>query len=398
MKHYYYLFICILFSCTAENNSGVKHAWGDTQSSETHTYEDCSENGLFPTARDYIYELTEFITSANSDVFQGELALEKICIVIADSPVINAYMSANERLMTVNTGMIKSVKNDAELAMIIAHELAHLSMHHTDLRHPDFIATVESDRVIDDIIAAMDKVDPAQKAADSAYTAIIDEIDKNDGRGQTNIDQLKTEVLGLESLEVLDGLINDGNSGIYVYRNEMVEALSNSDSAIVIALFDDFIKAYRDLYAETSAENKAREAFKSEIALQVGDDAYNWREIEADDVGLEFFIRSGLSLEAYVDMQRILAITYLESYEISDSEYLECQMYGIANPDKNALLHELMTEIKQGTSSHPAWCWRLLHNVYEFKAHSVDYGSSGTRVDVSSLRDAALAEINGSNP
>lgn len=51
------------------------------------------------------------------------------------SPSLKANASANLAGITVNEGMLRFVNNEVELLLVISHELAHYTLHHTGSTH-----------------------------------------------------------------------------------------------------------------------------------------------------------------------------------------------------------------------------------------------------------------------
>lgn len=121
------------------------------------------ESVALPRTQALIAKIVKRITDANPHVFQGDLAPEKLCFSPHFVPSQRAWAEADSRSFRVETGLIQRVQNEAQLAFVVAHELAHVAMRHTPLEGnpvpgPDGDATGEllmsQSEVFDRMIAA----------------------------------------------------------------------------------------------------------------------------------------------------------------------------------------------------------------------------------------------------
>lgn len=96
--------------------------------------EDCDRSQFsdrFPSTVRYSQQLMQHIMENNPDVFHGDLAPENFCIGITNNRVGGrAWADSKTRTMVIDPNLVLRVQNDAQLAWIIAHELAHVSMRH----------------------------------------------------------------------------------------------------------------------------------------------------------------------------------------------------------------------------------------------------------------------------
>ena len=83
-------------------------------------------------AHAYVNKIKDRIVQNNLDVFNGDLAPDKICIGVEFKDIGGrAWADAGTGTIKMETDLIMRARNDAQLAVVIAHELAHLSMRHT---------------------------------------------------------------------------------------------------------------------------------------------------------------------------------------------------------------------------------------------------------------------------
>lgn len=103
-----------------------------------------------PQTTAYLQAILGHIVSENPEVFHGDLAPEHICIGVKyRNGTGRAWAVAERRTITIDHGLILRVQNDAQLAFVISHELAHVSMRHIHI-NPEAESTqdeAEADRV-----------------------------------------------------------------------------------------------------------------------------------------------------------------------------------------------------------------------------------------------------------
>ena len=75
---------------------------------------------------------------SNSQTFNGPYHASRFCIGVIFDPSFNAWAMSQYREVGFNTGSFAKIQNDAEVAAIMAHELAHITMQHQGiLTHSD---------------------------------------------------------------------------------------------------------------------------------------------------------------------------------------------------------------------------------------------------------------------
>ena len=85
----------------------------------------------------YGTELNRYIDNIADQLLAQNPDLRKeIDIYILEVPEVNAY-SLKNGVILINMGLLAQVTNEAELAFIIAHEIAHYSEHHGTLKQKD---------------------------------------------------------------------------------------------------------------------------------------------------------------------------------------------------------------------------------------------------------------------
>lgn len=84
-----------------------------------------------PESNAYLNALMRHIARENPEVFHGDLAPDRLCIGVKylDGGA-RAWATAERRMITINHGLILRARNDAQMALVVSHEMAHLSLRH----------------------------------------------------------------------------------------------------------------------------------------------------------------------------------------------------------------------------------------------------------------------------
>lgn len=144
--------LCFVSLCASackfgsEPASDVKHELGQTSVTPTQALTDCSkepdrDSARFPIATAYIKKIAHHIMSANPSTFSGAFSADKFCFRIADDKEFNAYAFPSSGAVTFHTSTLASLTSDGNVAAIMAHELAHITMQHVTnvpITHSDF--------------------------------------------------------------------------------------------------------------------------------------------------------------------------------------------------------------------------------------------------------------------
>jgi hypothetical protein len=81
----------------------------------------------------YIRKIFRTITDANPDVFKGDYAPDKFCLINDSAEVFNAYAEPSGLLVFYDK-LTKVYPNDGAVASLIGHEVAHVLMQHSAMR------------------------------------------------------------------------------------------------------------------------------------------------------------------------------------------------------------------------------------------------------------------------
>ncbi len=94
-----------------------------------------------PDAHTYLQKILDHIVSVNE-----ELKPLSVRLVFSRDSWANAY-SVGEGTLIVNAGLLIRMKNEAELAFVLCHELAHYYQDHSEKRIQKMISTVNSEKI-----------------------------------------------------------------------------------------------------------------------------------------------------------------------------------------------------------------------------------------------------------
>ncbi len=157
----------------------------------------------------YLQRIVKEVVSKNN-----ELSSLKLRVFFTRNLVANAY-SMGEGTMAVNAGMIFYLKNEAELAFIISHELAHYYLDHSGKSIEKYITTINSQDYQKKVKAISKKEYGTNKELDLLAKQYVFDSRKHDRSQEAEADYfafkfLKNTIFNINSiiscLQVLDKL------------------------------------------------------------------------------------------------------------------------------------------------------------------------------------------------
>ena len=90
--------------------------------------------------------VNEYVNRVGQNLVRNSDAKVPFTIKVVDSDVINA-MALPGGFFYVNSGLILAADNEAELAGVMAHEIAHVAARHATRRHPLSVRQYNDDSV-----------------------------------------------------------------------------------------------------------------------------------------------------------------------------------------------------------------------------------------------------------
>lgn len=270
MIRYLFLIIATLvpacFNEISDESSSVKHDLGKTSRTREEPMSSCvtpEPNEGLGEVVDYVRKVSNDLAKGNEDIFRDDLAIERFCFQVQGDSEISATADSRDGTITISPRSILNLESPAQLASILAHELAHVTMNHLDLdQHPD---------------------------------------------------------------------LSENNE-----YQELRKKLSNSD------LSEDELSATQEKIKSLEREILGEESHDLKL---------NWKESEADDVGLEFYTKAGYG-----------SLDYEKTFEkVSEIVGEDCGL----------------NDAIRGSGSHPHICWRIMNSQSEIKVHDYPkYGKS----------------------
>ena len=256
----------------------------------------------------------EDMMAASPVTFSGRFAPDKFCISIKDNSSSNASAVMKYRSIFFNIGLMLDATNDAEVAAVLGHELAHITLgHHTELHtFPKLTADDKFKR---------ETLRDRHAQADKKFWQVF------------NFEALQVhelEILGNsmskdDYLKKFKSVLTPGHPSCLTNCNEVITLYSD-----VINLQDEIKLISLKYYSKEDVANKA--------------------ERDADEVGFEFYAKAQWPASEYT------------RYDIKD-----------LGDDANRCLQSSKNLEERGTESHPETCWRVHNQKDEIFNHESDY-------------------------
>lgn len=336
IKKYIYILIISGFinGCKLKKDGtySIKHLFGDTSYVRNQELKDCKSvaqdmnNDSRKIMKSYVEKIVTFITEKNLNTFKGFLDRKNLCVAIILTPNINASALAYNGLIIVNANSFSVVESDAMMAGIIAHELAHISLNHTENK---YLEKVFSSKLTSSEINELQKAEDEYSSSLNNFFLI----------GQ------KMELLLPQNTQY-PAQENSSNSKVTFINNGVNYILNNQickpNCQKYRELANDAIKYATDLEnLKIKQQNIIGNKFSSEeIANKV--------ESDATQIGLEFLARADINPEAFWKFNIIMNQKY-KNKSSCDGSY------------------------SRGVLSHPDRCWEVQDILNELKIHEKDY-------------------------
>lgn len=375
-----------------EEGSVVQHVIGRTSVARSEPMQACQDGTENVDQRDYVRGVLKFIARGNPETFRGPYDVSKFCIQASGDDVFpDAYADARSGVINVAPGMFKGkfavIENDAHIAAAIAHEAAHITLNHNSLRLP-LPEELPRDAPTDDELRRLNAaVNTARSAwwsvADPISGKIIKELGREApkviddfmpsldaaptlGRDKDTVAELHAQGvmcrIGLERYWKMNEDAQYSWSGLegcrrWGQRVRLWFKKIGDPSAPMAALLDRLELLWgRDVagHAKWQKVESAEAALAERRAV-----LQQWQEQQADEVGMEFYLRAGFTPTAYIDFMGRLA-------QIVRSA--DCRQYVDTNHAPSRVDPAFVGAV------HPALCWRYFNlGVNEQQIHRTDF-------------------------
>lgn len=385
------LVVTSIYGCKL-NSSNLRHEFGATRIGvDESMFEPCDRSEFDPKyseANDYLTALGAEIMRKNPETFTGVYAPEKICIYVTNDSVAGASTSPRKRTIQFTIGILRWFSNDAEVAAVLAHELAHIARMHNKGALGGFIGGWEY----------------KFNVRPEAYQYIRSIADRPDVvKLRERLDQAVTEQKKLQQMdEEFSAKIQDSLNSLFQFAkdqgftdqdlkngNPKVHELLVAQKSAEIAKHSEMLQRYEEEGFLDKRIRKDREVIEIKLAIEdiikaalPAQEHFSWTEREADDVGLELFVRTGLDPNYYSSFPRIflkreeanwapIGGTPPPSRTVSGCKQLIEQVMKTGVQDIK--IYEDFEYAQARNIPHPDLCYRWYQIVRELELHKSDY-------------------------
>ncbi|MDD0853604.1 M48 family metalloprotease [Halobacteriovorax sp. GB3] len=286
-------------------------------------------------------KILDHILKENSAYLDNSPYLESnkgLCVIIYDIDEINGFGvpgTMDDGIIYLTKKTIDQAKSIDEIASTLAHEMAHLTMNHHPERLPYQLFSNHSFYLFyERYFELAMEINTLTKEQQKLLFKVM-----NKSRNEVLIDKIESLIL------------NDKRA----FTLPLNRLFSNIDISLLKNEFSDFYEAYNLLAKENNSltlkkrvlEHKMKKLAKKEKQSEM---LVAWRELEADEVGLEFYLRSGFDPNEYSNRDKVLA-----------------------KEQADAGIHCHGNEMPVLAGTHPASCYRVSNNDREMKIHHNEY-------------------------
>lgn len=357
--------ILVGVSCRPRNQSSIKHEVGSTKFPFLEPLAPCTKTyGETAVAEKYLRNIAVSIAKANPDTFKGNTDIGNFCFSAERNAQVNAFASVSgSGQVNFYSGLLESGMSDAKIAIIMSHELAHILMGH--------VTGARSYRLPTEMLSFRDseyqRLAGIQSEKYLVYTATQKEYDSK----RIEFDTLQLErrtKAALKSPEFrrqsvqLENDVYAGKIADFKELDAKAASLNIDDLNLNIDLakkvLDDATQKNEIAKNESSTSGQALFDYIKKFDKRTPAEQLNWTEQEADEVGLELYLKAGYPLAS---------AGWLFSHN-SDDEDETLRICAKARNSKGILEPE-----RQG-NSHPTSCWRLYNFIKkETQSHKTEY-------------------------
>ena len=418
--------LALVIICSLNRNSQIKHDPNNLTSEngigKLNCVESYTDSAVALSYRTYSETVLHHLISASRDLIPDFITADTICVEPLTDYSINATAQSSGTV-SFHYGLLWAVENDAQFAFVAAHELAHLVSSHSfaPASHEGLMQNTEYRALVERLKLAIDQYYDAQIRRDKIKnllspkgisSIIIEGYDIALIALTTNLLSEKRkenpEFLNQTTQSLLASEFDPSNRGISdnfvpeeaFYKNvtDLVRitqdyllnihpVLSIAERQEIQTLQNELINRL-DIFNTESDEMGLLFERKEEIEIEyLGNDrGANWAEQDADEKGLEIFLRAGYKAEEAKNMLHNLQVSSENASRMGDQiRNLAIQSeisQGVHLAESNLRDH-LGNNCSRGNSSHPASCWRVSNIDSEIETHREEYGPylNNTKID-----------------
>ena len=345
-----------------QNQSNLKHTYGHTEGVISTPRFTCKDDLDVVNMAAKAPKTTQYLNNMMLDVmkrsaesglktFKGNLDPSLFCIRVWLTNTFNAKAIAQVRKIMISSEMLLQAPNHAFLAAVVTHEMAHIALQHDSL-FPEhtFPLVYQNERALITRLINEQKSELENLQKQKEILLNITTLD-----ALITYDELDRKLTGLHPREVSFWKTIQS----YVNQNKLCNNQCQKWNQALNSIVNS-IKKY-----------ESNEAKKKAIALKyyTKEEVANQMEVDADNIGLEFYARSDYSLDMYRKT--------LES---------------LNRMSPNGT-HPCTRGAPRGTSTHPRTCWRLLNILDELNNHQTEYSALQTESSVNRFAGPSLQDV-----
>ncbi|MBM4253726.1 MAG: hypothetical protein FJ146_17295 [Deltaproteobacteria bacterium] len=437
--------LALLGGCKFASASKVTHDFGQIANAGDLLI-DCDQKNKPSAPADaaalqYLRDHVKKIIESNQAVLPP--GIHRLCTFVDATYDVNAYASG-DGIVAINRGLLWIASNDAQIAAVVAHEIAHMASLHS-------IGGKAKGKIADDkeYQATREKLRSAFKgitnnkgaqfnSAFAELAATLSNALKGADDGEKLVNQyinlivpmvdrtiIKFELFNLNEPRniahriVTEMPLDDANREVaWNYKEDEVQykgyedivRMMQSHRVLIVERMqqadrEKFVKVEANAMIECEKFLTSSKEYRSllqklrEIELKyLGKDvAPNWKEQDADEKGLELFIRAGYDPREFANVFDLLGKSRQYRGEVPAKMIRDIKGSSSASPFVAASCHIAdrvdTNKCERGDSTHPNSCWRS-QNVYdELEKHKTDYAPFLGRAKATNVFGSKLADL-----
>ncbi len=369
----------VLFGCRfSSQESELQHVYGQTKVNRQEPLEQCTDGAEHPLVVSYLRRIANFIMDKNGETFVGQYSKEKFCFALKNTQEVNASAKPHNGRVEFMKGIFDNLHSDAEVAAVLGHELAHITLNHALNSPPEVRNSAEWLNLQS---AFRKSVIPVLEAARSLFRNMRD----------AESSPIMAEIRKRISTDQIRQFEDRFGSGDYRYAISLFVAYQNlftsvkgmaleMNGASEIANFITEIDKQVPILESAWQRNTVliEEIDSTEYRLTGSyERSINWREQDADEAGYELYLLAGFDRYAYTEFQKNL------SFGGNSPNYSDCERM-LENgkvPDR-------------GFESHPQACWRKFDiEILESANHQADYAPLYSNANTKTIFPGGLQEV-----
>jgi len=374
--------LCSACKPASHKSSDPQHQFGNTVVRSEH-FQKCEKVDPHPQLTQtygYLASLKDHIARANPQTFSGMLVPQNMCIVLsAFNKGTGGGAFGDSGRIEIERMTVSQSANDAELAFIVCHEMAHVAMRHlriTQSGPKGESLNFSNGKGPEHYFRQLD-----QKAGYRELKNKLDQMNQRYAALGLENEKLNSEYQGVIKRAVPAEIINQAKASPEGARKalEWYQRCSTVDCLRLKELEQKKTSLEGERFELHRAQIPAQEyAIYKFISDSVPREVFiTWAEREADEVGLEYCVRAGFEPRSLLNtrarrLRSSSAADSLDSLKKCRSAIDSALPKVQTSADPWGRVNEI--PIAEGiVGDHPDECWRLFNLERELIIHAKDF-------------------------